>query len=243
MNYIKKERYSHYKKNKKLHYELTKNFFRKNAADKKGYYNSKDEETVKQEIQNRRMWEIYSSSLDGVLQNNRSIDSVIDVGCGMGNFTLELANRKNFKKIVGIDFLKNTFDIARENPKFFERVSFTEGNLIYMPFKDRSFDLAVCLNVLHHIHIDDFKLAIKELARITDKYLILEIRNKKNILDIWYSKIILPKYYKKLPLYTSSIQEINGLMKKFNFRLENMEGERFFSWTCRYLVIVYKRIK
>jgi len=243
MNSIKKESYSEYKKNKKLHYELTKKFFRKNAADKKGYYNSKDAEAVKQEIQNRRMWEIYSSSLDRVLQNNRSIDSVIDVGCGMGNFTLELANRKNFKKIVGIDFLKDTFDIARENPKFFERVSFTEGNLIYMPFKDRSFDLAVCLNVLHHIHVDDFNLAIKELARITDKYLILEIRNKKNILDIWYSKIILPKYYRKLPLYTSSIQEINGLMKKFNFQLENMEGERFYSWTCRHLVIVYKRVK
>ena len=243
MHSSKKEKYSQYKKNKKMHYELTKKFFRKNAADKKGYYNSKDGEALKQDIQNRRMWEIYSSSLDGVLQNNPNIESVIDVGCGMGNFTLELTNLKKFKKIVSIDFLKDTFDIARENAKFFERVSFTEGDLIYMPFKDRSFDLAVCLNVLHHIHVDDFKVAIRELARITDKYLILEIRNKKNILDMCYSKIILPKYHRKLPLYTSSIQEVNGLMKDFNFRLVNMRGERFFSWACRHLVIVYKRIK
>lgn len=243
MHSSKKEKYSQYKKNKKLHYELTKKFFRKNAADKKGYYNSKDAEALKQDIRNRRMWEIYSSSLDGVLQNNPSIDSVIDVGCGMGNFTLELANRKQFKKIVGIDFLKDTFDIARENTKFFEMVSFTEGDLIYMPFKDRSFDLAVCLNVLHHIHVDDFRNAIQELTRITDKYLILEIRNKKNIFDIWYNHIILPKLYKKLPLYATSLSRLNDLIKKFDFQIVSMNGEKIFTGACRRLVIVYKRIK
>jgi tRNA G46 methylase TrmB len=95
-------------KDKKLHYELTKKYFRKSATFKEGYYTTKNTEELKQEIRKRDMWDIYSSNLDEILQNNYESKSVIDVGCGMGNFTLELVNREQFKKIVGIDFLKET---------------------------------------------------------------------------------------------------------------------------------------
>ena len=73
----------------------------------------------------------------------------------MGNFTLELANHNQIKKIVGIDFLKETINLARENKKF-EKVTFFQGDLVNMPFCDRSFDVTFCLNVLHHIHKEDF---------------------------------------------------------------------------------------
>ena len=243
MHSITKENYSQSKKDKKMHYDLTKKFFRKNAADKKGYYDTKDAEELKQGINKRIMWNIYLQSLDEILQNNSNINSVIDVGCGMGNFTLELANIKQFKKIVGIDFLKDTFNIARENNKLSEKVSFIEGDLRYMPFRNRNFDATFCLNVLHHIHVDDFRNAIQELTRITDKYLILEIRNKKNIFDIWYNHIILPKLYKKLPLYATSLSRLNDLIKKFGFQIVSINGKKIFIWACRRLVIVYKRIE
>jgi SAM-dependent methyltransferase len=229
-------------KTKKLHYALVKKYFRKDAAKRKGYYDSKDIEELKYDLKKRKIWKIYTSTLDEILHKNAEIFNVIDVGCGMGNFTFELVHRKQFKKIVGIDFLTETFDIARENKKNFGKVSFIQGDLLNLPFTDESFDMTVCLNVLHHIHKDDFSKAIYELARITDKYLILEIRNKNNILKFWHNKIVLPHFNREIPVDANSVLEVNDLMKDYNFQLEIVRGKSVVRMICWHLLLVYKRI-
>jgi len=226
----------------KAHYELTKKYFAKNAADKKGYYESKNINEIKQDIKKRSDWNNYTSTLDEILNKDRQIRNVIDVGCGMGNFTLELINRNKFKKIIGIDFLKETLDIARGNKKYFGNVDFIQGNLLDLPFKNRSFDLTVCLNVLHHVHKEDFNTAIDELTRITNKNLMLEIRNKNNFLERYYQKILLPKLYKDLPQFTNSIDEINESMKQRGFEIKKIKGNIPFTWACRQIVLTYKRV-
>ena len=45
-------------KEKKLHYELTKKYFRKSANFKEEYYTTKNTEELKQEIRKRDMWDI-----------------------------------------------------------------------------------------------------------------------------------------------------------------------------------------
>lgn len=226
---------------KKLHYGLTKEYFRKSAANKKGYYENKSIEEIRRDLLKRKMWKIYIASLNKILQNNSGIISVLDAGCGMGNFTLELVNNNQFKKIVGIDFLKETFFLARENKEQFRKVSFVQGDLLNTPFKERSFDVTVCLNVLHHIHKEDFNKIMYELRRITGKYLIIEIRNKKNIFNFFYEKILLPLYNKDLPLYCHSIKQASN-SDKHNFELERIKGNFSRNWGCRRLVLAYRRI-
>ena len=228
-------------KDKKIHYELTRKYFRKNANFKEGYYTTKNTEEIKQEIGKRVMWNIYSSSLDEILKNNHESKSVIDVGCGMGNFTLELVKREQFKNIVGIDFLKETLRLACENTKLFERVNFIEGDLLKIPFNDRSFDITICLNVLHHIHVKDFSNAIQELSRITNKYIILEIRNERNIFNFWHNHITLPIFYKNLPIHTTSTSNVNSLMSNHNFQLQTVGRKALLSKICERLVLTYKR--
>jgi len=232
---------SELEKEKKMHYELTKKYFRKSATSKKGYYTTKNTEELKQKIRKRDMWDIYSSSLNEILQNNSESKSVIDVGCGMGEFTLELVSREQFKKIVGIDFLKETFRLTYENTKLFERATFIEGDLLSIPFNDRSFDITICINVLHHIHVKDFSNAIQELARITDKYLILEIRSKRNIFNFWHNHVTLPIFYKDLPIYTTSTSKVNDLMINHNFQLQTVGKKALLSQICGRFVLTYKR--
>ena len=159
----------------------------------------------------------------------------------MGNFTLELVNCEQFKKIVGIDFLKETLRLACENTELFERVTFIEGDLLNIPFNDRSFDITICLNVLHHIHVKDFSNAIQELARITNKYLILEIRNERNIFNFWHNHITLPIFYKDLPIYTTSTNDVNYLMTNHNFQLQTIGRKTLLSQICGRFVLTYKR--
>lgn len=230
-------------KGKKLHYKLTKQYFRKSAANKMGYYDAKTGRELKHDIKQRKIWEICNSILDEILQNNPEITKVTDVGCGIGDFTIDLAKRyPQFEKIVGIDFLKEPIDIARENAKQFDKVSFMKEDLLDLPFNDRFFDVTICINVLHHVYIEDLEKAVQELARVTDKYLILEIRNKKNIFNFWYKYILLPIFYRDLPIITCSISEVNDLIKNHSFKLQISRGIFPGSWVCRRLLLLYKRV-
>lgn len=100
-------------------------------------------------------------------------ESVLDVGCGEG-FTLEKFKNKNIgKKLVGIDFLDTAIKIGKkERPYLDLRI----GNIYDIPFKDNSFDLVVCSEVLEHV--DDPEKALSELERVTKKYILLSVPNE-----------------------------------------------------------------
>ena len=228
------------KKNKTLHNKLTKDYFKKSAEEKKGYYINKSLDEAKYDIKKRKMWKIYVLVLEKLLQNDSNIINLLDAGCGMGNFTLELANHNKFKNIVGIDFLKETINLALENKKQFEDVTFLQGDLVKIPFCDKSFDITFCLNVLHHIHKEDFNNVLRELARVTDKFLVVEIRNANNIFNFLY-EFLIQLFYRGLPLYGHSIKDINKLINR-HFELNNIEGNFSKSRFCRRLVLTYRRI-
>ena len=228
-------------KEKILHYENVKKFFRKSAAEKKYFYDLQSDKNVERELKKRSMWKVYTLILEEILQSDSNISNAIDVACGMGNFTRELSKHNEFKKIIGIDFLKETFNIARKTKKKFENIYFLQGNLLNLPFKDRSFDLTVCLNTLHHIHKNDFLEAIDELSRVTKNYLMIEIRNKNYFLFALKNKIILQKIYRDLPIYCHSISKLNNITEKYGFNLKIVRGKNLFSWASWRLVLVYKR--
>jgi ubiquinone/menaquinone biosynthesis C-methylase UbiE len=229
------------KKNKTLHYKLTKDYFRKSVTVKRGYYIDKSLDEVKCDIQKRTMWKIYVLVLKKLLQNDSNIINLLDAGCGMGNFTLELANHNKFKNIVGIDFLIETINLALENKKQFEKITFLQGDLVKMPFCEKSFDVTFCLNVLHHIHKEDFNNVLRELARVTDKFLVIEIRNANYIFNFLY-EFLIPLFYRGLPLYSHTIKDINKLINR-HFELNNIEGNFSKSMFCRRLVLTYRRIQ
>jgi ubiquinone/menaquinone biosynthesis C-methylase UbiE len=227
--------------NKKLHYRMIKNYFLKDSTDKKDFYNLKNREEIKQDLKKRNMWKIYTSTLDEILNNDTKISNVVDVGCGIGNFIFELSTRKQFKKIVGIDFLSETIKIAFNNQNYFRNIYFIQGDMLNLPFNDCSFNLTICLDTIHHIHKDDLWKAIQELTRITNKYLMIEIRNKDFILEFWYKKILLPKYYSDLPQYSTTITELNDFMKSKGFTQILSRGLRTLNKTNRRIVLVYKK--
>ena len=227
---------------KKSHYELVKHYFREKAVDREGYYDNKHRDKLRYDPRELKIWNICFSVIDKILHDNTGIKRLIDVGCGVGDFTLDLAVKySQFERIVGIDFLKENVDIACQKAERFKNVFFFEADLPVIPFVDRGFDVTVCINVLHHVHADDFNKTIKELARITDKYLILEVRNKKNIFNFWYKYITIPLLFKDLPVYDCSISEVDELIKDC-FELQMARGNLPVSWGCRRLVLVYKRI-
>ncbi len=101
------------------------------------------------------------------------VESILDVGCGEG-FTLQkLYENKIGKKLVGIDHQEIAIDIGK---KIHPKLKLETGDIYHLPFKAGSFDLIICTEVLEHL--EDPKKALKELARVPKKYLMLSVPNE-----------------------------------------------------------------
>lgn len=95
-------------------------------------------------------------------------ERVLDVGCGSGAVTREVARRVGGGGVaVGVDPSPALLGVARELAQesgLGDRVQFCEGNVLRLPFPDRSFDAVVCVTVLSHVRGGE--TAIPELARV-----------------------------------------------------------------------------
>jgi ubiquinone/menaquinone biosynthesis C-methylase UbiE len=87
----------------------------------------------------------------------------VDVGCGEGRFTRVLA--KYFARMAGIDIRADRIATARAAAAAGEvKADFDVASAEAMPFADRSFDVAIFTNSLHHIKNCD--VALREAARV-----------------------------------------------------------------------------
>jgi len=90
--------------------------------------------------------------------NSKSL--VLEVGCGTGLFTKELAKTDN--RIVAIDISEALIARAKERVHA-SNVEFVVGNAYETKFEPDTFDFIVGSSSLHHLEVD---LALKEFARI-----------------------------------------------------------------------------
>jgi len=100
--------------------------------------------------------------------NPTEITSILDVGCGEGNF-LELMYP--FKKSI------TCIDISEKNIEKFKKlhpnIKIMQGNAKDMPFEDNSFDIVFSNAVIEHVgDINEQKKFAKEISRVGRNYFI-----------------------------------------------------------------------
>ena len=95
-------------------------------------------------------------------------ERVLDVGCGSGAVTREIARRVGSHGLaVGLDPSPALLAVARklaQETGFGDHVEFREGDALRLPFPDSSFDAVVCVTVLSHVPRGE--AAIPELVRV-----------------------------------------------------------------------------
>ena len=99
--------------------------------------------------------------------------SILDVGCGEG-FTLERLRLEGIgKKLEGVDYLDRAIELGKkEHPD----LNLKQGSIFDLKYKDNSFDLVICSEVLEHIEHPE--KGLKELVRVSKKYCILSVPNE-----------------------------------------------------------------
>jgi len=91
--------------------------------------------------------------------------TLVDVGCGTGSLTFELA--RFARTVIGVDLsnemLRRARAVAKE--RAVRNVEFRHGDALKLPLDSRSVDAAFCVMVLHFL--PDPQHAVEELCRVT----------------------------------------------------------------------------
>ncbi len=111
-----------------------------------------------------------------IIQEN---DVIVDIGCGGGHYLNSLDKRINRSfSYYGFDATPYYIELARK--AFFEKNNtnplrlktvFETGDIFNLPVKDQFADIVMCNNLL--LHLPSIEKPIKELWRITKKYVII----------------------------------------------------------------------
>jgi SAM-dependent methyltransferase len=102
------------------------------------------------------------------------VGQVLDVGCGNGPSTIQIAKRYPQAEVVGIDLWGNAWEYSKsvcdknaEIEGVAQRVAFERANASSLPFDDEAFDLVVSNLVFHNVRdVRDKKELIKEALRV-----------------------------------------------------------------------------
>ncbi|KAG0332949.1 hypothetical protein BG004_001030 [Podila humilis] len=93
------------------------------------------------------------------------IDRILDSGCGLGEWTMEMAKEFPNATVYGIDINPELFPNAREPVP--SNCLFTQSNLLNrLSFPDRYFDFVFQRFLYLGLTVDDWPVALKELRRV-----------------------------------------------------------------------------
>jgi len=148
----------------------------------------------------------------------------LDLGCGTGNYTLELG-RRGFD-VVGLDASEKMVEIARR-----KGARCLVGDAYSLPFPDESFDLVVSITMFEFIHRPD--VVVREIRRVLKPggEVIIGTMNGRSA---WFlfkrlKSLFVETAYRYARFYTPA--ELEGLLREAGFAGVKSAGVIFFpSW-------------
>lgn len=90
--------------------------------------------------------------------------TVLDVGCGTGEFERLLLREHPQQSVVGVDLSEKMLAIARRKCNDCPSVTFVKANAAALPFPDRCFDLIVSASAFHYF--DRPLASLAEMRRV-----------------------------------------------------------------------------
>lgn len=132
------------------------------------------------------LWRTAENSAGFLLAHLGPDVHLLDVGCGPGNITADLASRVLAGSVVGLD--QSAEVIARASADFSARahpnLSFRQGDVFHLDFADETFDVVYIHQVLQHL--SEPVNALREIRRVLKPEGILAARDADYGAFVWY---------------------------------------------------------
>lgn len=159
---------------------------------------------------------------------------VLDVGCGIGVLG-QLIKEKYNSDVFGIDLAESAIKIARKQGVVAKKSDINNR----WPYKDSTFDVVVCVQVLEHLYNPDF--FFKEAKRVLKKNGVLIISTPN--LAAWYNRVIFFFGYQPFFSEVSTVDKTIGLgfTRKLTKNRETVGHLRVFTLKALIdMIVLYK---
>lgn len=166
------------------------------------------------------------------ISNNLNItkqDRLLDIGCGTGLYCVALSNWAN--QVRAFDYIPRLVDRAKENTKSYSNIEIKKGDILKIPFRDKSFNKILINSVIQYLeHLASVKKALIEVKRVLKKNglvfisLIPEDKQKKKYLE-GIENLDLPKdkkkeiYKKNNAALWFNKKDLTALINSLNFKV------------------------
>lgn len=114
----------------------------------------------------------------------RSGSTVLDVGCGPGTITVDIARRVAPGRVLGIEPVSGPLEQAREHAAGVDGVEFALGNVYALDHPDGAFDVVHAHQVLQHL--TDPVAALREMLRVCRGDGVVAARDADYAAMTWY---------------------------------------------------------
>lgn len=117
----------------------------------------------------------YDLCLQILRQFSDTYNSVLDIGCSQGQFTLML--QPVASRITAIDIAETAIQRAKERYGNKGKIKFELGSLPLLKYGDSQFDLVVALEVLYYLEREEQRRALKEIKRVlkNDRHFLISV--------------------------------------------------------------------
>ncbi|KAL4912762.1 S-adenosyl-L-methionine-dependent methyltransferase [Aspergillus aurantiobrunneus] len=126
-------------------------------------------------------WRTAQNSAPHLLAHLKPGMRILDVGCGPGSITTDLAQLVPTGHVTGIEYVPDPLDEARAlaASRGVTNVDFREGDIHALDFADGSFDVVHAHQVLQHIR--DPVLALREMRRVVKDGGVVSVRESDSM--------------------------------------------------------------
>jgi SAM-dependent methyltransferase len=164
-------------------------------------------------------WRTAENSAAYLLPHVKSGATLLDIGCGPGTITADLASLVTPGRVTALEVTDAALDLARAEiaRRGIESVDFAVGDVHALDFADDSFDIVHAHQVLQHV--GDPVTALREMRRVTKPGGIVAVRDGDYAAFTWFPE--LPELDEWLDLYERVARGNGG---------EPDAGRRLLSW-------------
>lgn len=103
---------------------------------------------------------------------------ILDVATGSADILRYLMRKRIATSAVGLDVSRKIIDLARE---FAPEVTFVQADAQRLPFRDRSFDTAVCHLFFHHCDRAMAVRVLREMHRVARRIVVLDLIRRRRL--------------------------------------------------------------
>lgn len=128
-------------------------------------------------------WRTVENSAAHLVPHLEPGQRLLDVGCGPGNLTAELAGLVAPGEVIGVDVSADVIEAAERDQRGTAGLSFRAADTYALPFEDSSFDVVSGHQLLQHLA--DPGIALAEMRRVLREGGTLAVRDSDYSAFMW----------------------------------------------------------